>query len=123
MTTQSLTLSVLKNTPLDRLQRAINALADHTLTITLTRQSDAEIRALVKNGEGSEYGVTLTDSLTACSCKDNLYRGGVCKHATAVALYALRTPQPKIEAPVLQLVPNLPLDVARWARAVWRSPC
>jgi uncharacterized Zn finger protein len=69
--------------------------------MTLTWQSEAEIRALVKNGDGNEYGVTITPSLVPCSCRDALYRGGICKHAVAVALYVLRTPQPKKEAPLL----------------------
>jgi hypothetical protein len=112
MPTQSaLILDLLKNTPIDRLQRAINALADHTLTISLTRQSETEIRALVTNGDGISYGITLTDSLTACSCKDSLYRGGICKHATAVALYVLRSPQPKIEA----LAPQFPTFHLAWS--------
>jgi hypothetical protein len=57
---------------------------------------------LVKNGDGKEYEVILTESLTACSCKDALYRGGICKHGVAVALYVLHTPQPKTTAPATQ---------------------
>jgi hypothetical protein len=37
--------------------------------------------------------VTITDGAIACSCRDALYRGVVCKHAVAVALYTIRTPQ------------------------------
>ena len=66
--------------------------------VTLTRQSEGEVRALVKNGDGIEYGVTLTETVTTCSCKDALYRGVICKHAVATALHVLRTPQPKREA-------------------------
>ena len=93
-------LTVLQHVSTDRLQRAVNAFADGSMTVTLTRQTEAEIRALVRNGEGKEYGVTLTDALTTCSCKDSLYRGVICKHAVAVALQVLRAPQPKKEAPV-----------------------
>src|SRR6185436_12238778 len=93
----ALVLHAVQEVPADRLQKAVCGLADGSLTITLTRQSECEIRALVKNGTGAEYGVTLTESLTACSCKDALYRGGVCKHATATALHVLRTPQPQKE--------------------------
>ena len=78
--------------------------------VTLTRQSESEIRALVKNGDGKEYGVTLTEALTTCSCKDALYRGTVCKHAVAVALHVLRTPQPKKEIPT----PQFPLFHLMW---------
>jgi uncharacterized Zn finger protein len=98
----SLVLTILQQVSSDRLQRAVCGLADGSLNATLTRQSNTEIRALVKNGDGKEYGVTLTESLVACSCKDSLYRGGICKHGVAVALYILRTQQPKTEAPAPQ---------------------
>jgi len=99
MTTQAtsshhlLALTVLKTVSPDRLQKATTALMDNCMTVTLTRQAEAEIRALVQNGEGKEYGVTITDGAITCSCRDALYRGGVCKHAVAVALYTIRTPQ------------------------------
>lgn len=86
-------LTVLQHVSTERLQRAVNAFADGSVTVTLTRQTEAEIRALVKNGSGKEYGVTLTAAGTFCSCPDALYRGTVCKHATALALSALRQPE------------------------------
>lgn len=101
-TYSSLVLTILRQVSSDRLQRAVCGFTDGSLTVTLTRQSEAEIRALVKNGDGKEYGVTLTESLPTCSCKDALYRGGICKHGVAVALHVLRTPQPKTAAPALQ---------------------
>jgi len=51
------TVRILATVPVDRLQRAVNALVDTGLTVMLTRQTEAEIRALVKNGT-KEYGVT-----------------------------------------------------------------
>jgi len=86
-----LALTVLKTVSPDRLQKATTALMDSS--ITLTRQTEGEIRALVKNGEGKEYGVTIIDGAITCSCRDALYRGVVCKHAVAVALYTIRTSQ------------------------------
>ena len=83
-------LNVLQQVSIDRLQKAINALADASLSITITRQTDTEVRALVKNGEGKSYGVTLSESGTFCSCPDALYRGSSCKHMTIVALFTLR---------------------------------
>src|SRR5262249_46038588 len=77
----------------DRLQKATTALMDSSMTILLIHQTEAEIRALVQNGEGKEYGVTITDGAITCSCRDALYRGVVCKHAVAVALYTIRNPQ------------------------------
>ena len=81
---------MLQQVSTNRLQRAINALTDDSLTMTRTRQTAGEIRALVKNGEGKEYGVTLTEAGVFCSCPDALYRGSVCKHATTLALAVLR---------------------------------
>src|SRR5262245_52535878 len=86
----SLVLTVLQHVTVDRLQKAITALVDGSLTMTLTRQTGEEIRALVRNGEGKEYGVTLTEAKAFCSCPDALYRGSICKHATTLALAVLR---------------------------------
>src|SRR5215470_9338944 len=85
-----LVLSVLQQVSIERLQKAVSLLAEGSVTVTLTRQTEAEIRALVKNGEGKEYGVTLTETKVFCSCPDALYRGSVCKHATTLALAVLR---------------------------------
>jgi uncharacterized Zn finger protein len=52
----------------------------------------------VASGDGKEYGVVLSEGQAFCSCKDALYRKGVCKHAVALALYAIRNPQGKVEA-------------------------
>ena len=101
-------LTVLQRVSADRLQKAVNALAEDSLSIALTRQTPTEIRALVKNGANLEYGLTLTPSLITCSCRDALYRGVVCKHAAVVALHLLRTPgQP--EPPVVDTQPPLHL--------------
>ncbi len=105
-------LTVLQNVTTERLQKAVNAIADATLTITLTRQTEAEIRALVNNGTGKEYGVTITETEVFCSCPDALYRGVTCKHATALALVVLRMPQVE-EEPTEERKPNLRLAKVR----------
>ena len=92
-------LSALQHVFTDHLQRAVTALADGSLTVPLTRQTEMEIRALVQNGAGKEYGVTLTETGAFCSCPDALYRGVTCKHATVVALSVLQTPQGQVEQP------------------------
>ena len=96
MTTQNVmhlfALSTVQQVSLERLQRAVGGLADGSITVHLTRYSERELRALATNSDGKEYGVTLTETLTACSCRDSLYRGGICKHAAAVALHALSAP-------------------------------
>src|SRR5262245_40862968 len=98
----SLVLTVLQHVSLDRLQKAVTALAATDLSVTLTRQTETELRALVKNGEEKEYGVTLTAEKTFCSCPDALYRGVTCKHVTAVALSVLRLPQGQEEEPQIE---------------------
>jgi predicted nucleic acid-binding Zn finger protein len=87
-------LSTLKEATPERHKLAVQGLRDGSLTITLTRQTDAEIRAIVKNGDGIEYGVTLTEHGTFCSCKDALYRGTTCKHALALAIRQLQQSEP-----------------------------
>jgi hypothetical protein len=99
----SLILNTLKNCTPERLQKAVTGLADGSYAVTTTRLEDGEIRAFVKNGGDSEYGVTITAAATLCSCKDSMYRGLTCKHAVAVALHVLRTPPPAQEIPVIVL--------------------
>src|SRR5262245_29962858 len=88
-----LVLSVLQQVSIDRLQKAVALLAEGSVTVTLTRQTETEIRALVKNGEGKEYGVTVIETGAFCSCPDALYRRVPCKHGALLALSVLRRPQ------------------------------
>jgi len=67
-------LSILRESTPDRHQKAVQGLADGTLTVTLVKQSDAEIRALVRNGEQQEYRVIINDAGALCSCPDAFYR-------------------------------------------------
>jgi predicted nucleic acid-binding Zn finger protein len=108
----SFVLPVLQHVSIDRLQKAVTTLAEDSVTITLTRQTETEIRALVQNGTGKEYGVTLTDAGAFCSCPDALYRGVTCKHATLLALSALRTPQAKPEEQPHETPPKPNLKLA-----------
>lgn len=86
-------VSTLKEATPERHKLAVQGLHDGSLTVTLTRQTDAEICALVKNGDGREYGGTLTEHGAFCSCPDALYRGGVCKHSIAACVFYLQQPQ------------------------------
>jgi hypothetical protein len=83
-------LSTLREATPERHKLAVQGLRDGSLTITLTRQTDAEIRAIVKNGDGIEYGVTITEHGAFCSCKDALYRGVTCKHQLALCVFCLQ---------------------------------
>jgi hypothetical protein len=83
-------LAPLREVSIDRHNRAIQGLQDGSLMVTITKHTDREVRALVRNGAGIEYGVTLTEHGTFCSCKDALYRGAVCKHAVAACVFCLQ---------------------------------
>jgi hypothetical protein len=86
----SLLLAPLRECSIDRHNKAVQGLKDGSLTVTPTRQTEAEIRALVKNGDGHHYGVILTEHGAFCSCPDSLYRGVVCKHSVATCVFCLQ---------------------------------
>jgi uncharacterized Zn finger protein len=77
----------------DRLQRGVEGLASGAYAITVTRFTDDEISAQVANGDGKSYPVTLTAIRSFCGRSDSQFRGKTCKHATALALYVIRTPK------------------------------
>jgi uncharacterized Zn finger protein len=79
----------------ERLQRGVEGLASGAYAITVTRYTDDEISASVSNGDGKSYPVTLTAMRSFCGCNDSQFRGKTCKHAVALALYAIRTPEAK----------------------------
>lgn len=95
----------------ERLQRAVEGLTAGTYTITLTRQTEVAISAStevaisasVGNGDGKTYSVTLAEGKAFCGCGNSMFRGKVCKHATALALYAIRTLQSDVTPPPLNL--------------------
>jgi uncharacterized Zn finger protein len=80
-----------------RLQRAVEGLVSGAYMVTITEQSEVEVRGFVANGDGKEYGVVLSEGQSFCSCKDAMYRKGICKHAVALALYVIRTPKTEAE--------------------------
>ena len=51
-----------------RLQRAVEELVSGVYTITVTAQSEQEIRGFVANGDGCRYGVVLSEGQAFCSC-------------------------------------------------------
>jgi uncharacterized Zn finger protein len=79
----------------ERLQRGVEGLASGAYAITVTRFTEDEISATVGNGDGKTYPVTLTAMRSFCGCNDSLFRGKTCKHAVALALYTIRTPETK----------------------------
>src|SRR4029453_17984531 len=83
-------LSTLRSATPERHQQAVRGLRDSTLSITMAFRTEEEIRALVKNGDGHEYGVNLSDRGNFCSCNDALYRGTTCKHQIALCVFVLQ---------------------------------
>lgn len=98
-----------------RLQKGVEGLTAGAYKITLALQTEAEIRGFVANGDGQEYGVVLSEQQAFCSCKDAIYRHGICKHAVALALHTIRNP--KVETREEEPKPlNLKLaKVRHWA--------
>jgi uncharacterized Zn finger protein len=89
----------------ERLQRGVEGLTSGAYAITVTRFTEDEISATVANGDGKSYPVTLTAVRSFCDCSDSQFRGKTCKHAVALALYAIRTPETKwaTEMPAVDL--------------------
>jgi hypothetical protein len=75
-----------------RLQKAVEGLVSNAYAITLASQTETEIRGLVANGDGQEYGVVLSEGQCFCGCKDAIHRHCICKHAVALALFVIRNP-------------------------------
>jgi uncharacterized Zn finger protein len=48
---------------------------------------------LVRNGEDKVYSVQVAHGSASCSCPDFAYRHTICKHALALALYAIQHPE------------------------------
>ena len=73
-----------------RWEKAVLAWASGAYTVTVIGQSAHEVRALVKNGDGRDYAVTLAQGRSYCGCRDHQFRAVVCKHMLALALEVTR---------------------------------
>jgi uncharacterized Zn finger protein len=93
----SITNHTLSRVDNERLQRGVEGLASGAYAITVTRFTEDEISAFVSNGDGTDYSVVLTATRSFCGCKDSMFRGKTCKHAVALALYAIRTPETEMK--------------------------
>src|SRR5262249_15843379 len=108
------TQTVLARVEPGRLQKPVEAFVSGPYAITVTEQGEREVRGFVANGDGKEYGVVLTEGQTFCSCKDAIYRKGICKHAVVLALHAIRTPRAEGKEETAEAKPyNLSLVKAR----------
>src|SRR5215813_5838782 len=108
------TQTVLARVEPGRLQKAVEGFVSGAYAVTVTEQEEREVRGFVANGDGQEYGVVLTEGQTFCSCKDAIYRKGICKHAVVLALHAIRTPRAEGKEETAEAKPyNLSLVKAR----------
>jgi predicted nucleic acid-binding Zn finger protein len=89
----TLTTAILAKVDGQRLQKAVEALVSGAYAITLTAQSETEIRAFITNGDGKAYAVVLSEGRSFCACADHMFRHSTCKHMTAVALHVIRAPK------------------------------
>src|SRR5262245_6238396 len=103
----SIAVTTLARVDNERLQRGVEGLASGAYSITLTRLTDDEVSAYVANGDGKQYSVTLTATRAFCGCGDSMFRGKTCKHAVALSLYVIRTPETAMNVQMPE--PNLKL--------------
>ncbi len=96
-----------------RLQKAVAGLVAGSYTIMVTEQSETELRGFVTNGDGKEYGVAVSKEDAFCSCKDAMYRKGICKHAVVLALFAIRNPRSERKEELEEQPVNLKLTKVR----------
>jgi uncharacterized Zn finger protein len=112
-----ITTTILATVETDRLQRGVEGLTAGAYSITLTRQTESEMSAYVANGDGKSYSVTLTEGRSCCGCGDSMFSGKVCKHATALALYAIRTHQAGMKPEPEKALKSFNLKLSRVRRA------
>ena len=87
------TATVLARVEDQKFHKAVEGIRNGAYQMTITRRTPEEVRGFVKKHDGKEYGCTITETGAWCSCPDALYRGGICKHAVALALDVIRTPE------------------------------
>jgi uncharacterized Zn finger protein len=90
-------LAVLQQVTPERFCKAVNSLADGSLAVTITSQSETAIQATAQTANHKAYEVSLNAAGTACSCPDALFRHSICKHGIALALQLLLVPQQPAE--------------------------
>src|SRR4051812_14479341 len=94
-----------------RLQKAVDGLVSGSYTLTLASASKTEMRGFVANGDGTQYGVVLTEGQAFCSCRDAMYRKGICKHAVVLALHVIRNPEVETKAAEMEELEEQPVNL------------
>jgi len=86
----------------ERTLRALAMVGGKEYRVTFSEVGSDVVKATVGKRIGKGFGgqpvfqpylVTLSGTVTSCTCPDATYRGKVCKHQTLVALYVIRNPQ------------------------------
>jgi len=87
-----------------RFEKAAAALKNGEYTMQITRIAAGTVSAFVSNGKGQTYAVSLSPFSASCSCPDSMWKsGGLCKHATAVAVRLWQDGVTIPQAPVADL--------------------
>ena len=76
-----------------RLLKGTEGLCTGVYHCTITQRSANELQGVVLNDQRVKYHVIVWDGWAVCSCPDSRHRATVCKHAIALALYAVRHPE------------------------------
>jgi uncharacterized Zn finger protein len=92
-----ITQAFLAKVDLARLQKAARGLQAGTLQVLLEGRTDGAVWGLVRNGEEKVYSVQVAGDAASCSCPDSTFRKTICKHALALALYAIDHPEDPTE--------------------------
>src|SRR5262249_39283283 len=91
------TITILAKADGPRLQNAVEEFVSGAYTIALAGQREREVGGFVRNGDGKQYGLVFSEGHVFCSCPGGMCRKSGCKHAVALALYVIRTPQADIQ--------------------------
>jgi len=95
--TQIITTDFLAKVDLARLKKAAQGLETGTLQVLLEGRTESAVWGLVRNGEDTVYTVQVAHGYASCSCPDYTFRRAICKHALALALYAIDHPEEPTE--------------------------
>ena len=95
--TQVITTDFLAKVDMARLKKAAQGLESGTMQVLIEGRDESAVWGLVRTGEEKAYSVQVANGYASCSCPDWSFRHRhgheVCKHALALALYAINHPE------------------------------
>jgi len=102
--TRVITTEFLARVDMARLKKAAQGLESGTMQVLIEGRDENAVWGLVRPGEDRVYGVQVAHGYASCSCPDFAFRHAICKHALALALYAIEyNEEPKERKPDLRL--------------------